>query len=178
MKIFFRLPRIGIITAPIDQIFGIVPSVNSLALYLLDDPLFVGSLEFNSQPLFVEEIDAHYSRIWRYTHSHGKGGEILKVVYEMRWNQITLRRGAMQHIPLHNPPYILRIGTGSFYYARRRSLGHHIQRHGTESWTTYRLVGCLRIACAPCFHNPLQFVSLCEYAWFRNGFGVYHRFAN
>ena len=39
----------------------------------------------------------------------------------------------MQHIPLHNPPYILRIGTGSFYYARRRSLGHHIQRHGTES---------------------------------------------
>ena len=63
MKIFFRLPRIGIITAPIDQIFGIVPSVNSLALYLLDDPLFVGSLEFNSQPLFVEEIDAHYSRI-------------------------------------------------------------------------------------------------------------------
>ena len=53
MKIFFRLPRIGIITAPIDQIFGIVPSVNSLALYLLDDPLFVGSFEFSSQPLFV-----------------------------------------------------------------------------------------------------------------------------
>jgi hypothetical protein len=47
-KIAFRLPRIGIITAPIDQIFGIVPSVNSLALYLLDDPLFVGSLEFSS----------------------------------------------------------------------------------------------------------------------------------
>jgi hypothetical protein len=47
-KIVFRLPRIGIITAPIDQIFGIVPSVNSLALYLLDDPLFVGSLEFSS----------------------------------------------------------------------------------------------------------------------------------
>ena len=63
MKIFFRLPRIGIITAPIDQIFGIVPNVNSLALYLLDDPLFVGSLEFSSQPLFVEEIVAHYTRI-------------------------------------------------------------------------------------------------------------------
>ena len=55
-KIAFRLPRIGIITAPIDQIFGIVPSVNSLALYLLDDPLFVGSLEFSSQPLFEEEL--------------------------------------------------------------------------------------------------------------------------
>ena len=67
MKIFLRLlstlPRIGIITAPIDQIFGIVPNVNSLALYLLDDPLLVGSFEFSSQPLFVEEIVAHYTRI-------------------------------------------------------------------------------------------------------------------
>jgi hypothetical protein len=43
----------------IDQIFGIVPSVNSLALYLLDDPLFVGSFEFSSQPLFEEELVAH-----------------------------------------------------------------------------------------------------------------------
>ena len=86
-EIFFRLPRIGIISAPIDQKFGIVPSVNSLALYLLDDPLLVGSFEFSSQPLFVEELVAHYTRIRRYTHSHGKGGEILKLsemVYEMR----------------------------------------------------------------------------------------------
>ena len=60
-KIFFRLPRIDIITAPIDQKFVIVPNVNSLALYLLDDPLFVGSLEFRSQPLFVEELVAHYT---------------------------------------------------------------------------------------------------------------------
>ena len=36
----------------------------------------------------------------------------------------------------------------------------------------------LWVASAPCVHNPLQFVSLCEYALFRNGFGVYHRFAN
>ena len=76
-----------------DQIFGIVPSVKSLVLYLLDDPLLVGSFEFSSQPLFEEELVAHYTRIWRYTHSHGKGGEILKMVYEMRWNQITLRGG-------------------------------------------------------------------------------------
>ena len=62
-KIAFRLPRIGIITAPIDQIFGIVPSVNSLALYLLDDPLFVGSFEFSLQLLFEEELVAHYTRI-------------------------------------------------------------------------------------------------------------------
>ena len=93
LKIFFRLPRIGIITAPIDQKFDIVPSVNSLVLYLLDDPLLVGSFEFSSQPLFEEELVAHYTRIWRYAHSHGKGGEILKMVYEMRWNQITLRGG-------------------------------------------------------------------------------------
>ena len=63
IKIFFRLPRIGIITAPIDQIFGIVPSVKSLVLYLLDDPLLVGSFEFSLQPLFKEELVAHYTRI-------------------------------------------------------------------------------------------------------------------
>ena len=63
IKIFFRLPRIGIITAPMDQIFGIVPSVKSLVLYLLDDPLLVGSFEFSSQPLFEEELVAHYTRI-------------------------------------------------------------------------------------------------------------------
>ena len=49
--------------APIDQKFDIVPSVNSLALYLLDGPLFVGSFEFSSQPLFVEELVVHYTRI-------------------------------------------------------------------------------------------------------------------
>ena len=54
---------VSIITAPIDQIFGIVPSVNSLALYLLDGSLFVGSLEFSSQPLFVEELVAHYHNL-------------------------------------------------------------------------------------------------------------------
>ena len=64
-KIFFRLPRIGIITAPIDQIFGFVLCGNSLTLYLLDDPLFVGSFEFSSQPLVEEELHvvAHYTRI-------------------------------------------------------------------------------------------------------------------
>ena len=59
-KIVFRLPRIGIITAPIDQIFRVVPSVNSLALYLLDDPLAVGSFKCSSQPLFEEELVEHY----------------------------------------------------------------------------------------------------------------------
>ena len=64
-KISFRLPKIGIVAVtPIDQKFAIVPSVNSLALYLLDDPLFVGSLEFSSQPLFVEELVAHYTRAY------------------------------------------------------------------------------------------------------------------
>ena len=62
-KIFFRFPRIGIITAPIDQKFDIVPSVNSLALYLLDDPLFVGSFKFSSQPLFEEDLVVHYTRM-------------------------------------------------------------------------------------------------------------------
>ena len=47
-----------------DQKFDIVPSVNSLALYLLDDPLLVGSFEFSSQPLFEEELVAHYTRIY------------------------------------------------------------------------------------------------------------------
>ena len=63
MKIFFRLPRIGIITAPIDQKFDIVPSVNSLALYVLDDPFFVGSKEFSLQPLLVEDLVVHYTHI-------------------------------------------------------------------------------------------------------------------
>ena len=62
-KIFFRLPRIGIIIAPIDQKFDIVPSVNSLALYVVDDPLFVGSFKFSSKSLFEEELVAHYARI-------------------------------------------------------------------------------------------------------------------
>ena len=39
------------------------PQRQLLALYLLDDPLFVGSFEFSSQPLFEEELVAHYTRI-------------------------------------------------------------------------------------------------------------------
>ena len=34
-----------------------------LALFLLDDPLLVGSFEFSSQLLFEEESVAHYTRI-------------------------------------------------------------------------------------------------------------------
>ena len=34
------------------------------------------------------------------------------------------------------------------------------------------------VALGPCVHKSLQFVSLCEYDFVRNGFGVYHRFAN
>ncbi len=55
-KIGLGLPSFSIITAPIDQIFGGIRKVRSLALYAFNDPFFRTSLPLRSQRLSTVDL--------------------------------------------------------------------------------------------------------------------------
>ena len=55
-KIILGLPSFSIITAPIDQIFGGIRKVRSLALYAFNDPFFCTSLPLRSQRLSTVDL--------------------------------------------------------------------------------------------------------------------------
>ena len=55
-KIVLGLPSFIIITAPIDQIFGGIRKVRSLALYAFNDPFFCTSFPLRSQRLIAMDL--------------------------------------------------------------------------------------------------------------------------